>query len=755
MLHVMKRWQRRLGPIPFSLLMVSLLMLVCGYPIYNIWFAARPFGARTMNLAGRQRMLLQQIAKETLILVQEPSAEQRIRSRQRTFGITAEFRRIQQGLERGDQILKLTGDNTDATRTVLAHMVPNIKQLDSNVETIYRSRLQQLLRLSIDSPEVQGILGAVELLVVDYDDLMRGYIAGAEQDVVRHQAIEIIVFIAAFLLILQAQLVARALGSQIQRFSARLRGKHWLLRQEIIARRRSEEGHRLLVAAFEQADESIVITDTSGKVRYINAAFIRNTGYSGEEILGKTQSMLKSGKQDSSFYRQMWSTISSGQPWRGQMVNRRRDGTLRIETQAIFPIRDRRGQVTHFAGIKHDITREVEMEKQLRESQRLEAIGVLASGVAHDFNNILTPIIGYTDLTMELVPDASEAHDNLAIVRTAANRAKDIVTQIRNVVRENTNPTQAIHLPAITKEVLTLVRSTASKSIAIAEKIPQDLPSVQGDPSTVHRLLMNLCVNACQAMPEGGQLSITLGAVQLQATTGFLGNPAPGDFVRIEVKDTGHGMSEETKAHIFEPYFTTRLGGTGTGLGLFLVFNIVRQLKGGIRVASYENAGTSFEIILPVPQSHSASEYEPGRLEMRGQERILFIDDEEMIARLAKSALERLGYHVTAMSEPIAACALVEEDPVRFDVVFTDRSMPGMTGDDVFKRIKAIRPSIPVILCTGLYDEHAEKNDIAMGFDACLLKPFAPGELSATIRKVMGDGSGLRAGGVKESTRPA
>ena len=603
MLEALQRWRKRPGALPLGLLMGTAVVLLCAYSIYSIWLSVEPFAGQTVNLAGRQRLLSQQIANETLLLIQEPTVERRIQSRQRTYVNLARFRRVQEGLARGDKGLDLAGEIPAAARAALERMAPYTVLLIGNVEAVYGLSPHDLMRLSNVSPEVRGILQASEVLIVQYDDFLREYIAQAEQKVVRHKALEIVAFIAAFLLILLAQFVTSGLGRQIQGYRARLWDKQRLLKREILALRRSEEERRLMAAVFEQSNESIVITDASGTVRFANPSYLRNTGYALAEILGQNQRVLKSGKQDAEFYRQLWGTISTGLPWRGQMVNRSKDGTLRTEAEAIYPIRDHRGRISHYAGIKHDVSRELELEKQLREAQKLEAMGVLAGGVAHDFNNILTPIIGFTTLTLDLVPRHGEAAENLANILVAANRAKDLVTQIRNTVRQSEDPPEAVRLQSVAREVLKLVRSTASQPIGISEHLPAELPAVRAHPSDVHRLLMNLCVNACYAMPEGGQLGVTLGLAELTETAGYLGEPAPGTFVRIEVQDTGHGMSEETRAHIFEPYFTTRAAGTGTGFGLFLVFNIVKQLKGGIRVASRERVGTTFEVILPVSPS--------------------------------------------------------------------------------------------------------------------------------------------------------
>jgi PAS domain S-box-containing protein len=754
MSSILKTWLGHRNRFSVPLLLLSLLALLSAYSIYSIGLSVKPFGAATVNLAGRQRMLSQTIAKEILILVQLPSLDGRIRLREHTRGIVALFRRVQQGLEQGDASLGLSGENTAAGRKVLRRMEPDVARLVESAAAIEALSPRDLLRLDHDAPAVWGVLEASEALIAGYDSFLDDYIAGAEREIRRHKALEIAVFAASLLLILLVQFRARGLVRQVQRLGNRLNVRRRLLVLEKLARRRVEEEHRLLIAAVEQANESFVITNSNGIIQYVNPAFVLNTGYRREEILGQNPRILKSGKQDAAFYQRLWNTIASGEPWRGQMVNRNKDGTLRTEAEAIFPIRDWKGRIRHFAAIKHDITRELEMEKRLLEAQKLEAMGVLAGGIAHDFNNILTPIIGFTDLVLDLLPVGSESYGNLAIVRAAASRAKDLVAQIRTAVRQNkasddSTEFQAVQIQALANEVLTLVRATASKSIVIAAEIPGDLPAVRGDAGRIHRLLMNLCVNACQAMPEGGRLGVALGAVTLHETAGYLCNPAPGDFVRIEVRDTGHGMSEETKAHLFEPYFTTRGGSVGTGLGLFLVFNIVKRLGGGIRVESRERAGTAFDMLLPVVSAGPERAVAAGDVDAPGHERILFVDDEEMIARFAKAALERLGYRVTTMADPTAACALFEADPSRFDVVCTDRSMPGMTGEEVIKRIKGVRPSIPVILCTGLSAEQAAAG--AVGFDVCLQKPFASGELSAAIRKVLGS-HGASAVSAVEST---
>ena len=458
MLGVMKYSRGRLGSIFIHLLAVSLLVLLCGYSIYSISLSVEPFAGQTVNLAGRQRMLSERIAKETLILVRERTVERRIRSRQRSYATAVQIRRVQQGLERGDKSLDLSGENTDATRQILARMAPSVEQLTGNIEAIYRLSPQDLVRLSIDSAEVLAILGETESLVVDYDGFMREYIAGAEQKVARHKVLEIAAFISAFLMVLYFQLVAHGRGRQIELIIARLTGKRSQLRREFLARRRTEEEHRLMVAAFEQAHESIVITDASGTVRYVNAAYVRNTGYPKEEILGQTQRILKSEAQDAEFYHQLWSTISSGQPWRGQMVNRRKDGTLLTEAQSIFPIADRKGKIRHYGGVKHDITREVELEAQLRQSQKLESLGRLAGGVAHDFNNMLQVIKGYAELAASGAGDPLLVSESLGQVMHASDLAAELTRHLLAFSRQQVLKQSLVQLDVVVQDSLKMAR---------------------------------------------------------------------------------------------------------------------------------------------------------------------------------------------------------------------------------------------------------------------------------------------------------
>ena len=735
-----KTWRSRLGAIPLGLLTVTLLVLLSSYSIYSIWLSVQPFAGQTVNLAGRQRMLSQQIAKQCLLLVEEPSVEGRIRLRQSTYEILTEFRRVQHGLDRGDKSLGLSGENTAGTRTVLARMTPNVTLLAGGVETIYRLSPHDLLRLTNESSELRGILGAADSLIVNYDDFLREYIAGAEREIVRHKVLEIAVFIAAFLVILQVQFLARGLGSQIRHLGDRLSGKSRLLEQEILARRSSEEERRLMVAAFEQANDSIIVTDASGKVRYVNPAFARSTGYSSEEILGKTQSVLNSGEQDSEFYRRLWNTIGSGQPWRGQMVNRRKDGTLHIESQSIFPIRDGTGHITHYAGIKRDITREVEMEKQLRESQRLEAIGVLASGVAHDFNNLLTPILGHAQLLASEVPVTDPAYPSLEVIRQSAERAADLTRSLLAFGRKQPPALKDLDLNGEVSALAPILRRLIGAPIEVRMRLDPELGYVSADPSQIQQVILNLAINARDAMPAGGTLTVETANVSLnKPTAGLPADLVPGNYVSLSVRDTGQGMDAETRSRIFEPFFTTKPPGKGTGLGLSIVFGIVIRHKGYIAVDSAPGQGSRFTVYLPRKECDPEKAQpvrEPTR-PARGVERVLIVDDEEGIRNLVQSALTGQGYDAVSVASPEDALALIESPGQTFALLITDSSMPGMNGPELARRARQAQPCLKILCVSGNprdFGSCLETPDTPLPL---LAKPFSVFALYDKVREVL------------------
>lgn len=385
-----------------------------------------------------------------------------------------------------------------------------------------------------------------------------------------------------------------------------------------------------------------------------------------------------------------------------------------------------------------DISEQKRMEATLRHAQKMEAIGTLAGGIAHDFNNILAAIIGFTELAAEDLPDHSDIHYHLDEVLTASLRAKDLVSQILSFSRRRPSDTQPLDLSLIVKEGLRLIRAMLPATVTIDTRIDEEIHQVVADGGQMHQIVMNLCKNAAQAMGDvGGTISVVLENVTLDADT-VRKKPhlRAGDHVRLAVSDTGCGMSPEVVRTIFDPYYTTKDVDQGTGLGLTVVYGIVETHGGDISVESAPGCGSTFSVILPVsreavPPSDKPSPEVPG-----GQGHILFVDDEFAIARLGRWELTRMGYTVDAETTPAGALARFRADPGRYDLVITDVTMPGMTGDELAGHIRRLRPDIPVILCTGYRNMVTDAQVQAAGFDAMLNKPYLRRELAAVVHRV-------------------
>jgi len=391
-----------------------------------------------------------------------------------------------------------------------------------------------------------------------------------------------------------------------------------------------------------------------------------------------------------------------------------------------------------------DITEQIELQRQLRQTQKMEAIGTLAGGIAHDFNNILTAILGYTEIAMDDLAEGSRTHQSLEQVFNAGYRAKDLVRQILTFSRQNEQERQPVRISRIVKEALNFLRASLPSTIAIRQKITSDSALVMADPTQIHQVLMNLCSNAAHAMREtGGILEVSLAAVNLDPGASDPGL-RHGPYVNLTVRDTGHGMKREVMERIFDPYFTTKKAGEGTGMGLSVIHGIVRGYDGAIRVHSEPGAGTSFDVLIPrIDHAPDRKEEEGCEPLPTGTERILLVDDEEVIVEMEQLMIERLGYQVTARTGSLEALETFRADPGRFDLVLTDQTMPHMTGAELCRELLEIRPDIPIILCTGFSDLITPEKAEAMGIGAFIGKPLVRREIARTIRKLLDKGTGI------------
>jgi signal transduction histidine kinase/ActR/RegA family two-component response regulator len=416
-----------------------------------------------------------------------------------------------------------------------------------------------------------------------------------------------------------------------------------------------------------------------------------------------------------------------------------------VNTQG-YPRYDEDGKITELYGTSQDITERMQKEEErkqlqekLQQSQKMEAVGTLAGGIAHDFNNILAVILGNAELAADDIPPGNPAGKSLKAIHQASIRAKDMVQQLLAFSRKSDEETKLLNMTPIIKESLKMLRSAVPTSIEFKQHISGDACNILGDAAQINQIMMNLVTNASHAMSEeGGLLDVTIEKMILQEETPcFDFILSPGPHIRLKVRDTGKGIPPKILARIFDPYYTTKEVGKGTGMGLSVVHGIVKSHGGGILVESTLGEGTVFEIYFPALEEMSEKEKEPEGEIKGGSERILFVDDEESMVNLNRERLERLGYQVKSTTRPLQALEWFSADPDGFDVIITDMTMPRMTGDRLTKEILTIRPQMPVIICTGYSERMSEKRAETLGVRKYIEKPIALRNLASALREVL------------------
>ncbi|HBA54503.1 MAG TPA: hypothetical protein DCZ04_08635, partial [Syntrophorhabdus aromaticivorans] len=376
------------------------------------------------------------------------------------------------------------------------------------------------------------------------------------------------------------------------------------------------------------------------------------------------------------------------------------------------------------------------VEAQLRQARKMEALGTLTGGIAHDFNNILAAIIGFTEMVVEDLPQEGHEAGRLKNVLKAAMRGRDLIRQMLTFSRKTEIEKKPLKLSSIMRETLKLLRASIPTTIRIKERIREESDLILADPTQIQQVLMNLSTNAAYAMRDkGGMLSIELSACRL--TEGEIPDAVPGSYMRLVVRDTGVGIQPDAIDKIFDPFFTTKQREEGTGLGLSVVHGIVHQCKGYIAVESKPGEGTTFSIYFPRIQEESGENTLPEEAVPGGRERILFVDDEEMIVEMGQGLLEKVGYEVVATSSSIEALSLVRDDPSRLDLVITDQTMPDITGISLAQEILVMRPDIPIILCTGHSESISSERVKNIGIREFLMKPLTKRELIGAIVRVL------------------
>jgi PAS domain S-box-containing protein len=501
------------------------------------------------------------------------------------------------------------------------------------------------------------------------------------------------------------------------------------------ALRESESKFRSL---FDLSPQAIALTELeTGKLADVNNMFCDLTQYSQKEIIGKTTTEIGfySHNDRARFLKDLQ---ISGEVNGLEMDFKAKDGA--ILNGLMFARVIRISGNSFILTIFLDVTEQKQLQSQLQQAQKMESIGTLAGGIAHDFNNILYSMIGYTELALDDIEKGSQLHNNLKEVLTAGNRAKDLVRQILTFSRQADQELKPLKIQLVVREALKLIRSSLPSSIEINQNISNTCGFVLADATQIHQVAMNLLTNAYHALEDkGGKMDITLKEIELDVDD--LKDPAmiPGPYVCLTVADTGTGIDESIMDRIFEPYYSTKVKGKGTGLGLAMVHGIVKSCGGNISVYSEPGKGTTFHVYLPVIQSQTETrETQDISTVERGKERILVVDDEEQIVQMIQQMLERLGYHVTARTSSIETLEAFRAAPDKFDLVITDMTMPNMTGVHLTQKLIEIRPDIPVIICTGFSEKINEHKAKAMGIHGYVMKPVVRSELAKKIREVLG-----------------
>jgi PAS domain S-box-containing protein len=488
---------------------------------------------------------------------------------------------------------------------------------------------------------------------------------------------------------------------------------------------------------FDLSPQAIALTELqSGTLINVNAKFCEITKYKKEALIGRTTNELGfySKTDRGQFIRELQ---TNGEVRGLEMDFMARDGSIIRALMFARPVNI--AGKSCIINVFHDLTEQKRLESQLRQAHRMEAIGTLAGGIAHDFNNILFPIVGFTEIALDDLPEDSTARKSLNQVIKSAMRAKDLVLQILTFSRQHDHELKPLKVQLVVKEALNLIRSSLPTTIEIRQKIDKNCGAVMADPTQIHQIIMNLCTNAYHAMAEtGGTLEVFLGEMELTDEDLKGLDMEPGAYLCLKMGDTGHGMDKAVLERIFEPYFTTKEKGKGTGLGLAVVHGIVKSYGGDIQVSSEPSKGAVFNIYLPlIKEVFASTEAVSSDGLPTGHEQILLVDDEKQIAFMEKQILEYLGYQVTARTSSLEALAAFREQPLKYDLVITDMTMPNMTGDKLSMELMNIRPDIPVILCTGFSETMPKEKASTIGIQGFLMKPMAMRDLAETVREVL------------------
>jgi PAS domain S-box-containing protein len=505
------------------------------------------------------------------------------------------------------------------------------------------------------------------------------------------------------------------------------------------ARKKAEEESARLMQAIEQAEEMIVITDVDAHIEYVNPAFERVTGYGRNEVVGQNPRILQSGKHRPVFYKKMWRTLAAGEAWSGRLINQKKNGVVYTEEVTISPVTDAAGNVVNYVAAKHDVTHELELEDQLRQSQKMEAVGQLAGGIAHDFNNLLQVICGYAELSLMDLDEDNACFSAFNEIQDASLRGKRLVSQLLAFSRRQVIRPVDLNLNQMIDQLLKMIRGIIGENIELDFIAGYGLFTVHADHGLMEQVLVNLCVNARDAMPDGGRITVETENILIDGDYASTHSWAmPGPYVQLRVTDNGCGMCASTLERIFEPFFTTKDVDKGTGLGLSTVFGIVKQHKGHVKVDSELGKGTSFKIYLPAVERNAVEVCRHVSQAVKGGgETLLIAEDDETVLALAEHLLTGAGYSVLTAADGEEAIRVFEENIDKIDGVMFDVVMPRLGGKEALDRILKLRPDVPHLFASGYSENAVHTNFIQTRGLHLLSKPYQAETLLRKIREVL------------------
>ena len=523
----------------------------------------------------------------------------------------------------------------------------------------------------------------------------------------------------------------------------------WEERERNAARQQAQEEIRKLSRVIEQSPASVLITDRNGSIEYANPRFTQLTGYTLEEVRGCNPRLFKGDHTSAAEYKQLWNNITQGREWRGEFHNRKKGGELFWESALISPIVDAAGHITHFVAIKEDITEHKFLQEKLRQAQKMEAVGQLAGGVAHDFNNILAATMLQLALLREdsnLTPDTRESIREL---ETVARRGANITRQLLMFSRRSVLQMQVLDVKELIENLLKMLRRLIGENIDLRFDCEPRLRPVEADEGMLEQVILNLTVNARDAMPQGGQITISASELSVdQAAAAANPKRWPGQYLCLSVADTGCGMAPAVLERVYEPFFTTKEVGKGTGLGLTTVHRIAAQHKGWVEVDSQVGKGTVFRVFFPTGKRKHAAQQEEKQVEaalssFQGSDTILLVEDETKVRQNLGRMLRLLGYDVREAANGPEAISLWEKERDHIDLLFTDLMLPGgMGGKDLSERFLSEKPTLRVIVSSGYSPDWVEQHRSTRPGIIYLPKPYDGMTLGRALRASFDSGGG-------------